>query len=391
MSSDRVLDDVPLFFNRAIVPLGWTGGQYSLYRAALAIWLGLVTWYVQPGADWWAHEEFLGWQGPLAFSPWHCGILSGLAVLIAIGWCDRLAAGAAVIVALSAATGFEWRVIQVLLAAHALSRGAPFGSLAAVGRVDPGGGWRRSTWNAAFACLPALQVVALLPAIFVWSMIFRFGSESLHDGPTRGFMLVLVVVSVFLVARSASLHRMLWLAWLLYCAYVLYLAAFVGEALDWEDAIMSLIAFAAFDPAMIRGRRGTEPEVVYYDGDCGLCHRTVRFLLAEDLHGDAFRYAALQSEHFAQHVSDSEREELGDSVIVRTSHGRLLQRSSAIVHLLLALGGLWRIIGSLIWCIPRPLRDLGYDAIAKVRKRVFPAPQGLCPLISPELGGRFLG
>ena len=390
MSSDRTPDDVPLFFNRAIVPLGWTGGQYSLYRVALAIGLGLMTWFVVPGGDWCTNEVPLCWQGTLSFSAWHRGALSALALLIAIGWFDRLAAGLAVIVALSATSGFEWRTIQVLLTAHAMSCSAPFGSVAAIGRVDPGAGWRRSAWNAAFACLPALYLLALLPMLAILYAL-SFMLQTPVDWASRGVTLLLALACVCVISKSASLHRMLWFTWMLYCAYVLYIVVFAGEGPSWSKGVMSLIALAIFDPALIPGRRGRQPEVVYYDGDCGLCHRTVRFLLAEDQRGDTFRYAALQSDHFAQHVSDAERAGLGDSVIVRTNDGRLLQRSSAIVHLLFALGGLWRVIGSVIRCVPRPLRDFAYDLIARVRKRVFPAPKGLCPLIPPELGKRFVG
>lgn len=390
MSDEIRFFDDELLFNRAVAPLGWTGGQYSLYRLALGIWLALVTWYFVPGRDWCTSELPLWWQGPLEMSNWHRGALSVLAVLIAIGWFDRIAAGLAVVVAFSVGWGIEWRVIQVLLATHALSQGAPFGSLAAIGRVDPGGGWRRSPWNAAFASLPALYLFPLLIHFFTWQWTFD-ALENAPDWVYQGAALLLALVCVPLVALSARFHWMLCIAWILFCALVFYMACAGFGGLNWGTAIMSLIALAAFDPGMIRGRRGTEPEIVYYDGDCGLCHRIVRFLLSEDTSGDGFRFAALQSDHFAQHVSDVERARLGDSVIVRTSDGRLLQRTAAVVHLMLALGGLWRILGSLIWCIPLPLRDLVYVGIAKVRKRLFPAPKGLCPLIPAELGKRFVG
>jgi predicted DCC family thiol-disulfide oxidoreductase YuxK len=360
---------------------GWTGGQYSLYRALLAVVLIAVTSSIEPWVDpslpaktsWWRNDPAV-WNGiQLAFA---C-----LAVPLLLGWFDRCAALVAGTLGVCVSVDLTWILLENLLFAHALSAARPFGSIGALGRTDPGGGWHRTRLNVALASFMTVRALWIIPLSWIYS------------GDVDMLAIAMAVPVVILLARSTSLLRILAVALLalfLVGSVIGLVSSVESDAPISLDLLMAALTLTAFDPALIRGRRGTEPEVVYYDGDCGLCHRTVRFLLAEDLHGDAFRYAALQSEHFAQHVSDSEREELGDSVIVRTADGRLLQRSSAIVHLLLALGGLWRIIGSLIWCIPRPLRDFGYDAIAKVRKRLFPAPQGLCPLIAPELGRRFL-
>ena len=65
-------------------------------------------------------------------------------------------------------------------------------------------------------------------------------------------------------------------------------------------------------------------------------------------------------------------------------------RSSAAAHMLCGLGGYWRILGSLLFLIPAPLRDFGYDTVARFRKLVFAKPEGLCPIVPPHLGQRFL-
>ena len=36
------------------------------------------------------------------------------------------------------------------------------------------------------------------------------------------------------------------------------------------------------------------PDLLFYDGTCGLCHRAVTFALARDPDGSRFRFAALQ-------------------------------------------------------------------------------------------------
>jgi predicted DCC family thiol-disulfide oxidoreductase YuxK len=361
---------------------GWTGGQYSLYRVLLAVTLVAVTSSVAPYFDsqppgtahWWVENPEVRRGFQLAFAV--------LAVPLLVGWFDRVAAAAAGVLALLVSVDLTWILLENFLFAHALSAACPFGSIGALGRVDPGGGWSRSRMNLALASFMTIRALWILPLHWI------------YPGDVELLAIAMAVPVVVVLARSTLLLRVL--AVVLTGLFVLGTVDIFMSPPESEFSIalvllMATLTLTAFDPALIPGRRSRHPEVVYYDGDCGLCHRTVRFLLAEDQRGNTFRYAALQSDHFADHVKTEERASLGDSVIVRKASGELLQRSSAIVHLLLALGGLWRVIGSLIWCIPRPLRDFGYDVIAKLRKRVFPAPEGLCPLIPPELGARFLG
>jgi predicted DCC family thiol-disulfide oxidoreductase YuxK len=129
--------------------------------------------------------------------------------------------------------------------------------------------------------------------------------------------------------------------------------------------------------------------MVFYDGACGLCHRTVRFAIARDRDGSRFRFAALGGEAFHRRVSPSARTGLPDSIVVLTADGSLLTRSGAIVHILERLGGPWGWVGSALGLMPRGIRDLGYDGIASVRYRLFRRPTDACPVTPPELRARF--
>jgi predicted DCC family thiol-disulfide oxidoreductase YuxK len=79
-----------------------------------------------------------------------------------------------------------------------------------------------------------------------------------------------------------------------------------------------------------------------------------------------------------------------DSMAVRTLDGRLLLKSDAWLHILKRLGGGWKIIGAMMSIVPRALRDLVYDFIARIRFRIFGRRDDVCPIIPPELRGRFL-
>ena len=129
--------------------------------------------------------------------------------------------------------------------------------------------------------------------------------------------------------------------------------------------------------------------ILFYDGDCGLCHGAVLFVLKRDKAG-VFRFAPLQGETLLEWVPAEARAELPDSLVLRLEDGVLLTRSNAVAAMLKRLGGPWPVLGFLLRIIPRFLRDLGYDGVAKIRHRLFEKPEGVCPLVPPELRGRFL-
>jgi len=131
------------------------------------------------------------------------------------------------------------------------------------------------------------------------------------------------------------------------------------------------------------------PEILFYDGHCGLCHGAVKFVLKHDRSGTAFRFAPLQGKTFLLRVPADQRAGLPDSIAVQTHDGSLLVRSAAFLHVLRQLGGVWRILAAVVAPIPRPMRDLAYDFIARVRYRLFGRRDDLCPVVPPGLRSRF--
>jgi len=369
---------------------GRTGGQYSVVRAALGFTLLAV--FVESGL------ATLRVHDLLSYPMLALGLASGLALCLAIGWHDAKAAvgllfiwGFLVVVHDWHSSRGDWILIGLtgLHIAMSCCRPSPYGACSAIGRVDPGGGWQASerAINGLWLCLGLLLLgltylyLALLvhPGLGVWEVIF------------------IVALCCFALATLASVS---WLrAWRstfgLCVLVILVLLGFQAHgSMDgdvWRHFRGPWVWFLfLFEPAWIQPRRSSAQELVFYDGECGLCHRAVRFLLSEDVDGRAFALAPLQGETFAAKVSAEQRAQLPDSLIVLCDDGRLLTNSSGIVHMLLALGGLWRVAGSLLFLIPKPLRDAGYRFIASIRKRIFATPKSLCPLLPPELGARFL-
>jgi predicted DCC family thiol-disulfide oxidoreductase YuxK len=129
--------------------------------------------------------------------------------------------------------------------------------------------------------------------------------------------------------------------------------------------------------------------MLFYDGHCGLCHRTVKFALKHDRSGNAFRFAPLQGPTFQALVPADRRAGLPDSIVVLTQSGELLVRSNAFLHILRRLGRGWRILVGVLSVVPRPARDLVYDFVARIRYRIFGKRDELCPIVLADLRKRF--
>ena len=128
------------------------------------------------------------------------------------------------------------------------------------------------------------------------------------------------------------------------------------------------------------------PDHVFYDGDCGFCHRSVRFLARHDAAG-AFRFAPLYGSTFVRLVPEASRLGLPDSLVVH-AEGRVLVRSEAVLHCLRRLGGGFAAAAALLGLVPRALRDTAYDAFARVRYRLFAKPRDACPIPPGALRAR---
>ena len=134
---------------------------------------------------------------------------------------------------------------------------------------------------------------------------------------------------------------------------------------------------------------GSSAERIFYDGDCGVCHWSVAFVARRDRAGEIFRFAPLGGEVFRDRVTREVAEGLPDSLVVQTDTGDLLLRSDGLVHILRRLGLVWKSVGFFLALVPRPIRDYFYDRFAERRHRLAKRPDGTCPIMPPELRGRF--
>jgi predicted DCC family thiol-disulfide oxidoreductase YuxK len=177
------------------------------------------------------------------------------------------------------------------------------------------------------------------------------------------------------------------------------------------DGSMLLLLLFACEPVWFRGRTLNPPHAsstdtsseparrgtarLYYDGDCGFCHGSVRFILSEEnATPDAMRlrFAPLASEGFTDRIAAEtglDGTGIPDSIVLDLEDGRLLTQSAAALEIAARLGGLWLGIALIARHIPPSMLDAAYDAFARIRKRIFAAPKGACPILPPAMRARF--
>ncbi|WP_261362875.1 thiol-disulfide oxidoreductase DCC family protein [Rubinisphaera margarita] len=124
----------------------------------------------------------------------------------------------------------------------------------------------------------------------------------------------------------------------------------------------------------------TTHPLLLFDGVCGMCNSFVDFIVARDRR-HVFRFAPLQGETAAQIATPDDVEHLRSVVFVK--NGQTFRKSSAVVRVLWELGGVWSMLGTLLWLIPKPLRDVGYRFVARIRYRIF-GKKSACRLPTPE-------
>ena len=131
--------------------------------------------------------------------------------------------------------------------------------------------------------------------------------------------------------------------------------------------------------------------IVFYDGHCVLCSKSVDFILSRDSQA-TFRFSSLQSE-FAHDALAEKGYTIGNikniNTIVYLRHNELRIKSDAILSILKDLGGIYK-ASCLAYLIPRVVRDFGYDCLAKVRYKIF-GRRDVCRVPTPNDQDRLLG
>lgn len=131
--------------------------------------------------------------------------------------------------------------------------------------------------------------------------------------------------------------------------------------------------------------RQEERLIVFYDGDCGFCNRSVQFVLKNDKRARIY-FSALQSEwshHFFQEIGLGKPDM---STFYFWDGTKMYQRSNAALKVMTFLRFPWPIVIFFL-IVPKFFRDWVYNQIAQRRHRI---QAGFCVLPNSAQQKRFL-
>jgi len=124
--------------------------------------------------------------------------------------------------------------------------------------------------------------------------------------------------------------------------------------------------------------------IVFFDGECGLCSRSVQFIIKHDP-TNLFYFCPLQASIAREIIPEGF---LKAETVILYENQQVYTKSSAAFRILKKLKTNWRIL--LVFSVlPNVITDLVYTIVAKYRKRLFKTPP-TCQLPSPELLKRLL-
>jgi predicted DCC family thiol-disulfide oxidoreductase YuxK len=109
--------------------------------------------------------------------------------------------------------------------------------------------------------------------------------------------------------------------------------------------------------------------IVLFDGICNLCNASVRFISKHDKNSN-IQFASLQSEVAKQLLSKMTIDTHKTDSIIFISDEKIFFKSNAAIEIAKLLNGFPHYL-KYVQFIPRPIRDIVYDLIAKNRYRLF--------------------
>jgi predicted DCC family thiol-disulfide oxidoreductase YuxK len=103
--------------------------------------------------------------------------------------------------------------------------------------------------------------------------------------------------------------------------------------------------------------------IVFFDGVCHLCNGFVDALISRDTE-HRLKFAPLQGETAQRLLAAADRLEL--QTVIYCEAGQIYKRSNAILKIAHKMGGIYYLL-MVGWLLPKGLRDLLYNFIAKQR------------------------
>ncbi|SHG55007.1 thiol-disulfide oxidoreductase DCC family protein [Ornithinibacillus halophilus] len=126
--------------------------------------------------------------------------------------------------------------------------------------------------------------------------------------------------------------------------------------------------------------------IILFDGVCNFCNSSVQFIIKRDPKG-LYKYASLQSD-IGQELLKSHQIPNDLNSFIFIEDGNVYFKSTAALRVCWNLKGFWKFAYMFI-VVPKPIRDVVYNIIAKNRYRWF-GKREQCMIPSQDIRNRFL-
>ena len=120
-----------------------------------------------------------------------------------------------------------------------------------------------------------------------------------------------------------------------------------------------------------------EQTILYYDGVCVLCNKSIRFIINRD-----------RKSQFKIGLLDAFKNEDKQDSVVLLHKGIKYNYSNAVIKSLILIGGIYK-LAALLFIFPKSLRDFVYKIIAKNRYKWF-GKHNTCPTLPEEWKERLI-
>jgi predicted DCC family thiol-disulfide oxidoreductase YuxK len=126
--------------------------------------------------------------------------------------------------------------------------------------------------------------------------------------------------------------------------------------------------------------------IILFDGTCGFCERSVRFIATRD--DGHFKFGASQNPEGRALLEKfgTSREAARSMILIEDD--RIFLRSDAVLRVTRHLRAPWK-YASVFLYVPRPIRDFLYRGVAAVRHRIAGESKA-CEIPPPEIRARLI-
>ena len=127
--------------------------------------------------------------------------------------------------------------------------------------------------------------------------------------------------------------------------------------------------------------------IILFDGVCNFCNRTINIILKYDK--DAyFQFAPSQSNAAMGIMQQFGLEQQAITSVILIDNEKVYTKTDAVIQIANRLSG-WPSLFRFIKFIPKPIRNFGYDLIAKNRYTLF-GKRASCRIPDASIQDRFL-